>query len=540
MHLARRGTVWRFQIRVPRDLEPVLGPTPIRIPIGTATTREAQSQARLLAGRAESAFLALKARGGEMSEDDETRDELIGMLKATLEEVRKSHAEDRKQWMDLAAEERRFHAEQLRAVEERYKQERASDAHVLRSATEKVAELAEGGEAGGADAGGLLEQLAALLKEAKVVKSGGKAPRLGECIEDYVAAKRRRGIDAKFARSIRNRLADFIAFAGDKPLDDYAFSDLQGFADMLANLPTNWMKKDLFKDLSLKEAAEKHRQLLEEGRHPLPCFGRKTIKDNYVGIVRTAFGELCVKHDCRNPFERGRIFVPAEATVSVKREAFSVEELNRWFAIAAAEGRPDDRWLPLLGTLTGARLAELIYLQGRDIYELKKGLWVADLTKKLLLPDGREKRRAIKTETSIRIFALHAVFEEVGFLDYARKKKEGQWLFPALHSGVADPPSTASKRVNYRLKKAGIHRARELVFHSSRHTSKDLMRIAHVDPRTIDRQTGHAPTSVGDRYGSKHLREDEIAVLAAIPLPEGLDLGPYLRRRKEELEGRRK
>ncbi|WP_370636902.1 DUF6538 domain-containing protein [Afifella sp. IM 167] len=79
MHLARRGPIRdgrRFQIRVPRDLEPVLGPTPIRIPIGTATTREAQSQARLLAGRAESAFLALKARGGEMSEGDETRDEL--------------------------------------------------------------------------------------------------------------------------------------------------------------------------------------------------------------------------------------------------------------------------------------------------------------------------------------------------------------------------------------------------------------------------------------------------------------------------------
>ncbi|WP_139163774.1 hypothetical protein [Afifella marina] len=274
-----------------------------------------------------------------MGEHEDPRDELIRILKANIEELREARAEDRKQWVELAGEQRRFHAEQLRAIEQRYKDERADDAHVLRSASEKATELAEGGGVGaggeGATEGGQLEQLVALLKKVGLEKS-------------------------------------------------------------------------------------------EEKTH------------------------------------------------------------------------------------------------------------------KLLMPDRREARRAIKTETSIRIFALHAVFEEVGFLDYARKKKDGQWLFPALHSGVIDPPSTASKRVNYRLKKAGIHRPRELVFHSSRHTSKDLMRIAHVDPRTIDRQTGHAPTSVGDRYGSKHLREDEIAVLAAIPLLEGLDLGPYLRRRESELEGRRK
>ncbi|MCT8266473.1 hypothetical protein NYQ83_04230 [Afifella sp. JA880] len=219
-----------------------------------------------------------------MDEHEDPRDELIRILKANIEELREARAEDRKQWVELADEQRRFHAEQLRAIEQRYKDERAGDAHVLRSATEKVAELAEDGGvgAGGEGATGQLEQLVALLKKAGLGKSEEKkAPRLSECIEDYVAAKLRRGSDDKFARSIRNRLADFIAFAGDKPLDDYAFSDLQG-SDMLANLPTNWMKKELFKDLSLKEAAEKHLKLLEEGPHLLPCFGRKTIKDNFI------------------------------------------------------------------------------------------------------------------------------------------------------------------------------------------------------------------------------------------------------------------
>ena len=54
------------------------------------------------------------------------------------------------------------------------------------------------------------------------------------------------------------------------------------------------------------------------------------------------------------------------------------------------------------------------------------------------------------------------------------------------------------------------------------------MRIARIDPRTADRQTGHAVKNVADGYGSKKLRVDEVEVLVALPLPDGLDWSPYL------------
>lgn len=41
-----------------------------------------------------------------------------------------------------------------------------------------------------------------------------------------------------------------------------------------------------------------------------------------------------------------------------------------------------------------------------------------------------------------------------------------------------------------------------LVFHSFRHTFKDEGREAEIQERILDQLCGHAPTSVGGRYGS--------------------------------------
>jgi integrase len=205
---------------------------------------------------------------------------------------------------------------------------------------------------------------------------------------------------------------------------------------------------------------------------------------------------------------------------------FSVEALNKWFGHATKEARPDDYWLPLLGTLTGARIGELAYLQGGDIQEVRPGLWVANLMTSLKI-DDKEETRKLKNETSRRLFALHQELVEVGFVAYAKARRDSEWVFPHLHRGIVDPADTASKRQGGRLRAYGLHTRLETVFHSSRHSAKDILRIAKVDPRTSSMQTGHAFKTVEETYGSKTLRADEVEVLAAMPLPEGLDLSPY-------------
>jgi integrase len=181
--------------------------------------------------------------------------------------------------------------------------------------------------------------------------------------------------------------------------------------------------------------------------------------------------------------------------------------------------------------LTGARVGELIFLQGKDVYQVSNGLWVADLTTSLVIPDGSKKKRQIKNGPSRRLFALHEVLTQVGFIDYCQSRSRDNWLFPVafLHGKerVKDPADAASKRLNTRLKNVGIHNSLENTFHSTRHTAKDIMRVAKIDPRTADRQTGHAPRTVGERYGKKTLKNEEVEVLAVLPLPEGLDLSPY-------------
>lgn len=79
MHITHRRSGWRFQIRIPREVEAVFGPAPIRLNLGLIRKRDAVRAARLLAGHAESVFLACR-KGAEMA--DTVRDDLVEELQA--------------------------------------------------------------------------------------------------------------------------------------------------------------------------------------------------------------------------------------------------------------------------------------------------------------------------------------------------------------------------------------------------------------------------------------------------------------------------
>lgn len=284
--------------------------------------------------------------------------------------------------------------------------------------------------------------------------------------------------------------------------------------------------------MTRQEAADYNDSLPPSRRYE--TLAGKAIDSNYFSPLRMFFPVMAAEHEFRSPLADIRITIPANAKESVERSPFTVEELNLWFVAAAKERRADLKWLPLLATLTGARVGELVFLQGKDVYQVGNGLWVADLTTDLVIADGSTQKRPIKTKSSRRLFALHEAFGKTGFVAYSQSRKLDDWLFPAAFwhgkERVQDPAGAASKRLNKRLVQVGIHKPLEGTFHSARHTAKDIMRVAKVDARTADRQTGHAMKSVADSYGSKKLRAEEVEVLAALPLPEGLDLTPYFQK----------
>jgi integrase len=227
-------------------------------------------------------------------------------------------------------------------------------------------------------------------------------------------------------------------------------------------------------------------------------------------------------------------------------------------------------WIPVLAFFTGGRLGELAYLQKRDV-KRSDGRWIIDLTKYILIDDDDdgetqpetkptdnvptkqiEAPRKTKNARSKRIVALHESLELLGFLQWVENCPEG-FLFPMLHR-AQHVSNAASKRFMRLFKEAEIHEPITDVFHSLRHSYRDLMADNDIAEATAEKQLGHTPSTQGRRYGSPLLRPKEVKRLEKMELPEGLSLEPYWRvldqvlyygrlvsaeRYERDLEGRR-
>lgn len=87
MYLTRRENGFRFQRRIPKNLEPTLGKSPIRISLGNLPARDASHIARLLAGHSDLLFLEVAMKGSLTLSDNsatpnvpDPRDEVIAHL----------------------------------------------------------------------------------------------------------------------------------------------------------------------------------------------------------------------------------------------------------------------------------------------------------------------------------------------------------------------------------------------------------------------------------------------------------------------------
>lgn len=95
----------------------------------------------------------------------------------------------------------------------------------------------------------LAERMASLSEAVEHMLEGGiPGPLMSEAIEWWHHDIRvPQGIPDKKTDIDYNRLKDFMAFAGDKPVNRYRFADFQQFASLLASVPANYMKYPAFK-----------------------------------------------------------------------------------------------------------------------------------------------------------------------------------------------------------------------------------------------------------------------------------------------------
>jgi integrase len=301
---------------------------------------------------------------------------------------------------------------------------------------------------------------------------------------------------------------------------------MEKFARLMARVPANKAKLRRFSEKSFKAAADENAGL----RSPYPTLSQTTIVRQYFMPIKAAFAWMCKKHKILSPFAGEKLKAPRGARLAEPRRPLTVPEFVAVLSEAAQRPRPDERWLPLLGYATGCRLGELVYLQGRDLrWRRDAKAWTFDLRDTLLV-NGRSVERPLKTEGSRRVIALPAFLVETGFVEWARDR-EG-FIFDELHRRSKDPSSAASKRMARLFTSAGVDDAGE-VFHSLRHTTQDWLRGLKVDRRTRLLQGGWSLNGedVAERYGLKHLRDDEIAELARCePPPEIAEAAARYRR----------
>ncbi|MEX6506441.1 hypothetical protein [Jiella sp. M17.18] len=343
-------------------------------------------------------------------------------------------------------------------------------------------------------------------------------PHFSEVSEEYLAARESaKSGKNKDIGTARFRRDLFIELIGDHRVDTYDASDLQAYIHLLSFWPAE--EKDRTPGWTARQIIDANRD-----RHLKPM-KLKTMKDGYVGIVRSAINYKAASFGYADPFHRAVLRYPDTAAPPRSAEPLSAEKISRLFRVGVEGGILDEAMLPLLGHLTGRRLGLLIHLQGQDIREKYRGVFVAE-SPGVTRIGGVWKRVPFKTDASTNFFVLHPFLKEIGFIDWAMDQGEN-FLFPEIMR-LVDPSKSASSYMQRLFEKAGIEKGQGEVFHSLRGGNIDEMREEKVDGRIRRLQVGHAVGSdEHEGYGRRTLSEKSAILLANLPLNPEIDFSVF-------------
>lgn len=186
------------------------------------------------------------------------------------------------------------------------------------------------------------------------------------------------------------------------------------------------------------------------------------------------------------------------------RVAFTADDLNLIFHCdlyvrkyrPVSGGKEAAYWLPLLALFTGARVEELAQLLVSDIQEI-------DGLGHIINISDEAAHAHLKNNSSRRRVPVHGVLVACGFLDYVARQAKAGMLFPDLkpnHRGKYGGYFSYFFST-YLRKKIGITDERK-VFHSFRHTFKDICRQVGIEEAVHDALTGHSRSGASRGYGN--------------------------------------
>lgn len=314
--------------------------------------------------------------------------------------------------------------------------------------------------------------------------------------------KSKRKPSPKAIAAAEKSVEDFISYIGDIGIGEITAEDCFEFRDAVEQMP--------------KAMSRAHRALRFADAHAIYANRLDVVRvapgtvKKYLGAIQALLG-----------FAFQERFIPANPAAGIKvegysknsdRRPFSKEELKTLFASSLftrpwseqhSRSKVSDatlRWLFLMGLCSGGRIEELGQILLTDIKE-ELGVHYVDVTDHV--PESVGEQNRVKTEGSRRVIPLHPALIDLGFIEHVRRLREaGQTrLFVDLKADKLEVKTKEASRRAARIIDKALGEDRRIVFHSFRHSFKDLCRDADLPKDVHDQLTGHSAADVGSGYG---------------------------------------
>lgn len=547
-YLVRRGSGWRFQMRMPSDLKKYVHIEFFRWTIGPSSIREANRKALILAVAAESIVSKVREQAMQLEIGDESasHDDPFDLTTTTLAEW-KGFTKGLIQSLDLSSSARPSPSPWLDGLKElilldnefkvgapssRYLIEYQD--HLRQGAIERMrgapmdSAIGEPGSAFSKDAAGDLvaamerftqvmgSQLQPGFAEPPQVDGPTTIPMFRAAADVYIETRvaANGGRENGDIHAIRSRAALFAEVIGDRPIGNYGPGDLQKFLLALQCWPP---QRDSVRAFDRKTAKE---ILAMNANHEFGVLARNTVTGHYLADVKAIFSLAASHADISNPFAGAKLIFPKIFAAPKRRRAPSGEKIADAFRLGVATGELHKAMILPLGYFTGRRIGLLTRLEGPRISRIGDYV-VARISQHHRDDDGALDVNGFKTDESLDGFILHEFFDRIGFVDWAMKQPG--FIFDRMNR-CADPEDAMQKAANRLLRDAGTGGS----YHGFRGLCITAMRKAGVTEYSRRVQSGHAPIDEHEEYGDLVVDPADVPVLTTLPFPKDFDIGMFM------------
>ncbi len=323
---------------------------------------------------------------------------------------------------------------------------------------------------------------------------------LSEAFDLWRKRKRITGKD-KTADEFAKAIARFEALSGTSVVEAITPAMVRTFISLVEQLP--------FRPKKAVSALPLNEQIALAHAKALPTLSPPTVGKQLTALRAILGVAKDAQWIASNPAQG--ISVEGAAWEGDERDHFSDEDMRCIYAspLMTDPDACDDTmfWILFLAPFHGSRPGEHCKLKPHEIVR-DDGEWVMRFRRDRRIrataaPNNETRPRRQKTRSSVRDVPIHWILLEAGFVDFARHQRDRgkEWLFDDLEADkYGDRYKYLSRRINDALRRLGIHEP-DKSFYSTRHTMKREGRRLRIDHQSLDQLAGHAPVSVGGRYG---------------------------------------